>query len=267
MIPSDKTREYPPSLAEFYDAIPLYRDRRDIEFYVALARESGGPVLELGCGTGRVLLPTARAGIEIVGLDCSAAMLERCRVKLRAERDDVRQRVHLLRGDMAAFALGRRFALITTPFRSFQHLLRVDEQLACLAAARRQLAPGGRLVLEVFHPRPAALHDPAWTEEREDVPETRLEDGRTFRRAVRIAAFHRAEQVNDVEMVFYITHPDGRSERVAERFPMRYCFRFELEHLLTRAGFQVESLFGGFDRVPFADDSHDIIFIARSAAR
>ncbi len=115
-------------IAEFYDHVVPYRERRDVAFFVETAREAGGPVLEIGCGTGRVLIPTARAGIEIVGLDASAAMLALCRQKLAREAEDVQSRVTLVEGDMRRFDLeresgtGAKFALATIPFRPFQHL-------------------------------------------------------------------------------------------------------------------------------------------------
>src|SRR5919108_950359 len=96
-------------IADLYDYVVPYRTRPDINFFVEAAQASGGPVLELGCGTGRILIPTARAGVEIVGLDASRLMLSECRKKLSRESDDVRSRVDLVRGDMRQFALGRQF--------------------------------------------------------------------------------------------------------------------------------------------------------------
>ncbi|HKO03484.1 MAG TPA: class I SAM-dependent methyltransferase [Candidatus Acidoferrales bacterium] len=254
------------SISEFYDSTPLYAERRDIEFYVAEARTSGGPVLELGCGTGRVLLPTARAGVEITGLDASEKMLGHCRAKLAAEPEEVRRRVGLVRGDLAGFDLGRQFALITIPFRPFQHLLTVEEQLGCLRAVRRHLAPRGRLIFDLFHVNPASVHDPAWMKEKDEGPATALPDGRMVRRTTRIAAFHRAAQINDVEFCWYITHADGRREQTRWRVALRYYYRFEVEHLLARAGLRVAALYGDYDRTPFGDESPDMIFVAESDA-
>src|SRR3972149_872925 len=134
-------------VAEFYDHVVPYRDRRDVSFWVDMARESGGPVLEVGCGTGRVLIPTARAGVEVVGLDYSQAMLITCGEKLSREPAPVRSRVEFVLGDMRRFDLGRTFSLITTPFRPFQHLLTVEDQLSCLSCVHRHLSEGGRFVL------------------------------------------------------------------------------------------------------------------------
>src|SRR5688500_8881701 len=106
-------------IADLYDHVTAYRERADVGFFVDEAARSGGPVLEVGCGTGRVLIPTARAGVEIVGLDLSDHMLERCRANLSSESEEVRSRVTLVKGDMRSFRLGREFRLVTIPFRPF----------------------------------------------------------------------------------------------------------------------------------------------------
>jgi SAM-dependent methyltransferase len=130
-------------IPEFYDHIVPYATRADVRFYVEAARECGGPVLELGCGTGRILVPTARAGVEIAGLDASEGMLDACRRRLRAEPPEVQGRVSLHRGDLRDFDLARAFRLVTIPFRPFQHLITVAEQLACLGAIRLILTSTG----------------------------------------------------------------------------------------------------------------------------
>ena len=107
------------AFAEFYDFVVPYRDRRDIAFFVELARQAEGPTLELGCGTGRVLIPIARAGVEIVGLDISAPMLAVCRKKLSRDTADVQARVQLAHADMRKLALGQEFRLVTMPFGLF----------------------------------------------------------------------------------------------------------------------------------------------------
>jgi len=248
--------------AEFYDSVVPYRDREDVPFFVEAALESGGPVLEIGCGTGRVLVPTARAGVEIVGLDSSPAMLQVCARRLAAEPADVRARVTLVEGDMRAFRLGRAFPLVTIPFRPFQHLLTTGDQLACLGAIRRHMAVGGRLILDLFNPSIDMLaHPPA--EESGDEPGFTMPDGRRVLRRFRIASSDRFAQVNQVELVYHVVHPDGRRERLVHVFPFRYLFRFEAEHLLARAGFEVEHLYAGYDRSPYGThDPGELIFVA-----
>ena len=254
-----------PTVAELYDHVPLYLARSDVPFYVSRARAGGGAVLELGCGTGRVLIPTAAAGCEIVGIDSSRHMLARCREKLERLPVEVRARARVAEGDMTRLDLGARFALITIPFRAFQHLTTTDEQLACLACVRRHLAPGGRLVLDVFHPDMRRLTDPAREEEIEDTPSTPLTGGRSFRRTVRIAELHSAGQYSDVEIIYYLTHADGHVERLVQAFPFRYFWRFELEHLLARARLSTVALHGDFDGSPFGDASSEIIVEAEAS--
>jgi SAM-dependent methyltransferase len=262
------TDEYA-AIADLYDHVPAYRDRADVDFFVDAARESGGPVLEIGCGSGRVLVPIARAGIEIVGLDASPAMLDICRRRLEAEPADMRARVSLVRADMRTFDLGGRrdaFRLVIAPFRPFQHLLTVDDQLACLAAIRRHLAPGGRLVLDLFNPSLEALVRPAPTEELSEGDPFPVPDGRTVERKYRILAQDRARQINTVELIYSVSHPGGRTERLVHAFQMRYLFRFEAEHLLARAGFAVEHLYAGYDRSPFGSTyPGELVFVARRA--
>ena len=227
-----------------------------------MARAQGQPVLELGCGTGRVLLSLAEGGFRAVGLDLSEFMLARCRQKLEGKPAAIRERVRLVHGDMTEFDLRETFPLVIIPFRPFQHLLAVEQQLACLCCARRHLAPAGKLILDFFQTDARRMHDPQFTKESSPYPEARLPDGRRLRLAERVAAFHRAEQRNDVEMFYDVIHPDGRSERLVFAFALRYFFRYEVEHLLARSGFRTVELFGNFDRSPLRDDSPEMIFVA-----
>lgn len=260
--PSSCGPGYEAFVAEYYDCLPLIQERTDFGFYLDFARRAGGPVLELGCGTGRIMLPLAAEGIRVTGLDQSPHMLAKCRAKLDSAPAAVRQRADLIEGDMTRFDLGRIFNLIIVPFRPFQHLLSVKAQGDCLRESHRHLQPGGKLILDCFHPDPRRLHDPSFLEERELEREILLPDGRKVRRAERTVAFHRAEQANDVELIYYVTHPDGRTERLVHAFRFRYFFRFEVEHLLARCGFRLVELFGNYDRSAFRDDSPEMLFVA-----
>ncbi|MGH7339006.1 MAG: class I SAM-dependent methyltransferase [Candidatus Rokuibacteriota bacterium] len=259
--PAGKTARVGP---EFYDHVVPYATRPDVRFYVEAARESGGPVLELGCGTGRVLVPTARSGTEIVGLDASVGMLEVCRRRLRTEPPEVRGRASLQRADMRNFDLGRTFRLVTIPFRPFQHLLTIEDQLACLAAIRRHLAADCRLVFDVFNPSIHNLAEPPDGAETNEEPPFTLPDGRTVVRRHRMLDRDLIRQVNTGELVYYVTHPDGRQERLVHPFQMRCVFRFEAEHLLARAGFMVDQVYSDFDRSPYGSRyPGELIFVAR----
>ena len=254
--------EYAP-IADLYDHVGLYRNRPDVDFFVGAAREAGSPVLEIGCGTGRVLIPSARAGIDIVGLDVSPSMLAICREFVEQEPAEVRSRIELVEGDMRSFDCGRTFKLVTLPFRPFQHLVTVEDQLACLSGIRRHLVTGGRLVLDLFNPSLEALTQPIG-EESPPESEFTTPDGRTVTRRFRFVARDLANQVNHVELIYYVTHPDGRTERLIHAFPMRYLFRFEAEHLLARAGFEVEQLYSSYDKSPFGSSyPGELIIVAR----
>ena len=256
---------YDSFIADYYDESPIVKGRlQDVAFYRNAARDFGDPILELGCGTGRITMALAEAGKRITGLDLSGRMLERAVEKRAALRVEARERVHLVQGDMARFDLGgEKYRLVIIPFRPFQHLLDVRQQMDCLECVRKHLAPGGRLILDVFQADAERMHDPVHMRE---VPLTEYEtaDGRRVRISERVAAFHRAEQRNDVEMIFVITHRDGRQERLVFAWPLRYFFRYEVEHLLARCGFQVTAQYGDFDRSPIRDESPEMIFVAEA---
>ena len=108
-----------PFIAELYDYVPFYTNRPDLDFYLDFAGLTAGSVLELGCGTGRILIPTAAAGYEITGLDFSDHMLARCRQKLEDQAPEVQNRTRLVKGHMAGFDLAETFSLVTGPFRVF----------------------------------------------------------------------------------------------------------------------------------------------------
>jgi SAM-dependent methyltransferase len=255
---------YDSFIADYYDESPAVRGRlQDVAFYREAARDFGDPILELGCGTGRITMALAEAGKRVTGLDLSERMLERAVKKRAALRVEARERVHLVQGDMVKFDLGEKFRLIIIPFRPFQHLLEVQQQMDCLDSVRKHLAPGGRLILDVFQTDAERMHDPVHMREAL-VTEYKTADGRQVRISERVAGFHRAEQCNDVEMIFSITHPDTRKERLVFAWTLRYFFRYEVEHLLGRCGFQVAAEYGDFDRSPIWDESPEMIFVAET---
>ena len=256
---------YTPAIVDSYDVVYGRLRTDDIAFYVDLALHANGPVLELGCGTGRILIPSAQAGATMTGLDHSELMLAACRRKADALPADVRARIVLKPGDMTDFQLGRRFGLITIPFRAFSHLITVDQQLACLACVRRHLATGASLVFDVFDPNMQRLTDLKRGEETEDCPESPLADGRSVRRTNRVTAVDLAAQTFQVEFNYYFKDQDGRSEHARESFPLRFYFRDELERLLARAGFEVVALYGWYDRSALSSESREMIFLTRKA--
>ena len=253
-------RDYGEATARFYDAAydrSAQLDGRDLAFYRELAQQGGGPVLELGCGTGRVLLEIAKDGFPCTGLDASQHMLGRLRAKSTFPN------LRLVHAPMQAFDLpGERFGLIFSAFRAFQHLYTVEDQLACLDCARRHLAPGGRVAFDVFAPRAARM---ALAEEPEAV-DLRFElDGEQVARYAQVTRDY-VEQILHVRFR-YERSREGRvvgSEHAS--FRMRWFWRYELEHLLARAGFSQVEIFGDFERRPVAADCPAFVVVARGPA-
>jgi SAM-dependent methyltransferase len=246
---------YGATTARYYDAayLVLRHGSGDIEFYRSLAREAGGPVLELGCGSGRVLLPIAREGFACTGLDASSDMLEQLR------RNGPAAHLRAVQGRMESFDFGsERFALIYSAFRAFQHLITVDEQLACLAAVRRHLAPKGLFAFDVFAP----LLQRIAVREESEAEDARFEiDGEEI---IRYASVLRDPATQVMDVTFRYQRRRGGSVLGDDlvRTRMRYFFRYELEHLLARAGFAKISVFGGFDRRPYDYVSGETVIVA-----
>jgi SAM-dependent methyltransferase len=251
-------------IADFYDFVPLYVARNDIRFYLEAARQNPGNILELGCGTGRILIPIAKAGISITGLDLSEPMLFVCRNKLASESAEVRSRANILKADMRNFKLDQKFSLVTIPFRAFQHLLTIEDQLACLKCVHDHLNDNGHLILDLFNPSLKFLINDRTKEKTGAETEFTLTDGRKALRKTRVLSIDLCNQQMDCEMIYYVKHPDGRDERLVHRFDIRYFFRFEAEHLLERACFDVEALYGDYEKNIFdTNHSNELIFVAK----
>jgi SAM-dependent methyltransferase len=252
-----------PDLGLLYDNVPLYASRADVGFYVREATQTDGRVLELGCGTGRILLPIARAGRTITGIDSSREMLARCSAKLLEEPESVRARVTLQADDVRSFDLGKTFDLVIAPFRVVQHLTAVEDQLQFLQTVARHLSPRGRFIFDVFNPNFSRLIAVDGTEQ-EDTPVQTLADGRSFRRAARLTRVRWLDQVTETELIYYVSAAPGAApRRYIHSFDMRWYLRAELLHLLARAGFAVEAIYGDFDYSPQTDGSPEQVVIVR----
>jgi SAM-dependent methyltransferase len=249
-------------VAEYYDVIPLHAQRADLVFWLQLASKANGPILELGCGTGRVLSELAKAGYSVDGIDSSAAMLAKCRAKVEALAPDVRKRIRVVQADMTKFKLGKMYALVIAPFRAFAHLIDIDDQVACLQSVHACLSQSGRLVLDLFNPDPARMHDARFLSEIVEFQNLLLPDGRKLGRSSRTASFHPAKQYNDTELIYYVENPDGSKERLVHDFPIRLFFRYEIENLLERCHFRVINVFGGYDQSDYADRSAEMVVVA-----
>ncbi|MBI4616576.1 MAG: class I SAM-dependent methyltransferase [Planctomycetes bacterium] len=223
----------------------------DVEFYLAQAREAGGAILELGSGTGRVSLALARAGFEVVGLDRSEAMIARAEEKSASLPAPDRARVQFVRGDMSDFDLGRAFGLVLVPFRAFQALLSPEAQRRSLARVLQHLAPGGRLVLDLFDPRlEYCLPDEHRSRmERESV--VHPANGHRVTVTVIQRTNDPLNQILSERWRFEEIDLDRRQVRVEEeKLVLRWTYRWEARYLLELSGFEVLAEYSDFRHSP-----------------
>lgn len=225
------------------------------EFYLGLARQAKGPVLDVACGTGRILLPCLREGVDIEGLDLHEGMLERLRHKAAAE--GLAPRLH--RADMSDFRLSRAFALVMIPFNAFIHNLDADAQIRCLALCREHLLPGGRLAFDGFFPGREYIATADGTRVLEgEVPHAatglpiRVYDTRTLDRVAQT-------QHSYYEIEFLDAAGNVATTRRSE-FTTRYFYKAEMELLLRLAGFARWQIHGAFDRRPLVNET-DIMVV------
>ncbi len=232
----------------------------DLDFYVALARRTGGPVLEIGCGTGRVLVPLAEAGFQVTGVDNDPRMLARARA--RVERAGVGERARLVEADARTLSLYEHFALAIVPLNSFLHFVSDEDQIAVLGSILDHLRPGGLLVLDLPNPEPALLGEQGGQVVLEWV-RTDAETGAEVSK-LRSQRVDTARQLVELTLLFDEASEKGLRRRVYT-LPLRYVYRRELELLLEKCGFAVESVYGAYDLSEYASDSLKLIVLATLA--
>jgi SAM-dependent methyltransferase len=243
--------------ARFYE-VQVQGHFPDVALWESLARETGGPSLELACGTGRVLLELARRGHEVAGLDLSPHMLAVAREQLSREPADVQARVRLHQGSMTCFDVDARFRLIYIPARSFQALRTRGEQRCCLTACRRHLLPGGLLAFDVFNP---ALWRLLKGTVEEEPAEYDVEGGGHVRELGH-TDYDLATQTATWQATYECSR-DGEAQVHEYTTPLHYFFRYECEWMLEACGFQVDRLWGDFDKSEFGAGSKELIVVAR----
>jgi SAM-dependent methyltransferase len=237
---------------ELYDLIYAWY-RVDVDFYVERAKAAGGPVLEAACGTGRILLPTAQAGVDIDGFDLNPRMLDGLRRKAAA----LGLAPRVAQGDLRDFTMPRRYTLITIPFRAFMHLMETEDQIRALRCLREHLEPGGTLLFNLFYP---------------------CVDFMARRAGRRLQDEHLLDPSGRRDVVSYSTtrYDHARQRMVTERevlaadgavlghyaFALRWTYRWEMELLLRAAGFQRWDVRGGFDGRPLESDRDEMVWTA-----
>ncbi len=244
-------------IARFYDLdMGCYED--DIGFYVQLARGANGPVLDLGCGTGRLARAIAEAGLRIDGLDSSERMLSLAERRLREA--GLFDNARLIKGDAGQFDLGRRYGLVIFAMNSFMHLATASRQLACLRSVRRHLRPGGLFVMDLPNPEIGVLGHtnnqlvlefsksgplPGWT-----VTKLRSQEVDIIR------------QIVTVTFVYDEVSPGGSVRRTTAAFEMRYLYRNEMEAMLQQADLPIDAIYGDFEGGELDVNSAKMVFIA-----
>jgi SAM-dependent methyltransferase len=246
------------AISELYDLEHANYDD-DLDLYLPLARAASQPILELGCGSGRLLVPLARAGATITGLDSSSPML--AQAESAASSAGVSDRISLVTGSMvtADQVVTGPFGLVIVALNSLLHVATAAAQRQTLASASRLLAPGGRLVVDLLNPVPGFLqamergvqHEGTWLRD----------DGSRIDKFAARQVFPADQQI-ETDLWYDITGPEGELRRVATSYPMRYLHRAELDLLLEVVGFSSWQVYGSYDLDHYADDADRLLVIA-----
>jgi SAM-dependent methyltransferase len=254
-------------IAKYYDgAYAAKQDLLDLPFYLDLATQSRGPVLEIACGTGRVLLPIARKGLEICGVDNSLPMLDVLKENLAREPQEVRQRVTVEESDMRTFRLNRTFPLVMIPFRPMQHMFTVEDQVAALKTAAAHLTDQGTLAFDVFYPK----FEMIWTKIGEEIPEMEWSPSSDPTKLVR--RFFRKDSIDKINQIFsftfiFRTYESGKLIQ-EETEPFRLCYYTypHLRALFRLAGLEPIVEYGCFAKTPLDNTAEQMIFLLRKTS-
>jgi SAM-dependent methyltransferase len=243
-----------------YDDPELYDlENDDFEpdggFILSLAQELNGNILELGCGTGRITIPLAQAGLAITGLDILPKMLERAKSKA------VHLPIEWVEADVRDFRLANRFKLIFESGATFQHLLNRSDQEKMLATVKEHLAADGRFLLSVVFPSPQMLQN----EEEAEWFDYQHSAGHT----IRVSGFQHYDPLSQIKTETAIrswTTTDGQEVRKIAPLALRLCFPQEMESLLHYNGFEILSIYGDWDKSPLSSESPHLIYICKLKA-
>jgi SAM-dependent methyltransferase len=253
-------------IAKYYDgAYAAKQDLVDLPFYLDLAEQSRGPILEIACGTGRVLLPIARKGIAICGVDNSQAMLDILKQNLASEPQDVRARITVQEGDMRTFSLNRKFPLVMIPFRPMQHMFTVEDQVAALKTGAAHLTDTGILAFDVFYPK----FDMIWTRVGEEVAEMEWappsDPTKLVRRFFRKDAIDKINQIFSFTFIFRTYQSGDLILEETEAFRLCYYTYPHLRALFLLAGLEPVAEYGSFAKTPLDNTAEQMIFVLRKA--
>jgi len=243
---------YNETVTRFYD--PVYDkvlSKDGLKFYHEEIMDIKGAVLEAGVGTGRIFVPALQSGADIYGIDYSEMMLRKLKEKISGK--DYNRVSHQ---DMREFSLDKKFKLVISPFRVFQHLLTINDQLKALNRIYEHLEPGGKLIFDVFNPDLKRL-----TQDADNIPEFNgeYEQGKKLQRFATI----RYDNINQIlNLTFKFVWDENGSEKTDEfSTPLRYYFRYELENLIARTKFKLEKIYGDFKRNELSNQSKEFVVV------
>jgi len=223
----------------------------DIPFYIEYAQKQNGEILELGCGTGRVALALAKEGFNITGLDLSQQMLDVFKAKL--ENPSLSGKVDLVHGDIADFSLGRKFALITAPFRVFQCLTKDNDVANSLKCIREHLTDDGVFIVNVFNP--IIPQNESWENwsSPEEITDFEGVDKKTGAHIIRKHCKERIDETNQIIYPYFVhevTYPNGGTERLVDHLQLKYYYRPQLHAAVETAGLIITEEFSWYDKSP-----------------
>jgi SAM-dependent methyltransferase len=249
------------AIAPYYDL--LHADLiEDVEFALALAEITGGPILELGCGTGRILLEIAKGGFEVTGLDSSEEMLAIARDKVAAEPTSVRDRVSLETQDIADFQLAERFGLAILPYNTLMHL-NPPGLAFCLGCVHRHLHRGGALLIDVDNP--IDVHDPG-----QDglllLDRSAYDSGRDEDIILMVSSSGDVQKQTRDTLWIVDASPTGGGplKRTIARATLHYYFAHQLNQILESARFELVAQYGDYDRRPYDHESSRLLLVANA---
>ncbi len=258
---SKKTMDSYRIIANYYDrSYEAKPHLEDLPFYIDFANQNGGPILELGCGTGRILLPIARSGIEITGLDISEYMLAVLKEKLADETNEVKAKVTLHHGDIRSFKTEKKYALVTIPFRALQHMYSISDQIAALNSAKDSLSGNGLLIFDVFNPH----FDKVYAGIGEEYLDFEWTSGDS-----QIKRYFRKDSIDKKNLSFtgafiFRTYRDNQLI-LEEEDPIKMSFYTfpHLQLLFKIVGLEIVETFGSFKKEDLTGNSPEMIFVLR----
>jgi SAM-dependent methyltransferase len=247
-----------------YDYALTHQIREDLPFYTAMAQLLSDPILELGSGTGRILIPLARLGLRMTGLDVSEGMLEVCRAKLSLESSEVQANVTLVKQDLLSPSITGPFRLILAPFHLFQLLGDESHLRAVLTTLSEKVEEGGHLVFDLFNPGYRELSSLSQESSSGEEPVVLMPMGMHMVRRHRLWNHDPKKQSFQAEIEHEITLPNHQKKTLTQSFGMKYYTLEQMKHILTDSGWKFEKVFGDFNRKSYQKTtSPEMIFLVR----